>query len=46
MRVQRWVSLDPETDDKLQAEAKKEDRKIANMLKYIVTKYFNDSKTS
>jgi len=42
MRVQRWVSLDPETDDKLKKESEKESRSIANLLKYIITKYFND----
>ena len=42
MRVQRWVSLDPETDDNLKEESKKQGRSISNLLKYIVTKYFND----
>ena len=44
MRVRRWVALDPETDDKLRDEAKKEDRSIANMIKNIVTKYLNGAK--
>jgi len=42
MRVQRWVSLDPETDDKLKEESEKQGRSISNLLKYIVTKYFNE----
>ena len=41
MRVQRWVSLDPETDEKIQEQAKKEGRSIANFLKYIITKHTN-----
>ena len=39
-RIQRWASLDPNTDNKLQDEAKKQGRSIANLLKYIITQYF------
>lgn len=42
MKVQRWISLDPEIDDKLKREADKQGRSIANLLKYIVTNYLND----
>jgi len=40
-RVQRWVSLDPKQDKKLKEKADKEGRSIANLLKYIVTKFLD-----
>jgi cysteinyl-tRNA synthetase len=43
MRAQRWVSLDVETDDKLREKANQEGRSISNLLKYIITKFFNES---
>jgi len=41
MRVQRWISLTPQVDEKVIADSKKEDRSIAKILQRIINKHYD-----